>query len=256
MPRPKSEKWEPQFRPGTTPPGRRVVGRRGETSRNKLYAAIGGVAIVVLGAAAAGYVFLGGPAEPTPVAVAPSPRGHADPGTAPADHAGPHTGCRCDPGDSAGGSPGDGRGHGHPAAHRGRGARRLPPAPAPTPTPAPPAPEPVAASGDALALLRQGDLDGSARQSAADLAASAAGRFAIQALVACAPETVHKAVAAVGDDQLFILPVNYKGRDCHRICWGVFDQREAAEAAARSFPAYFRENGISPRIQPLVDLLP
>ena len=60
----------------------------------------------------------------------------------------------------------------------------------------------------------------------------------------------------MSDDQLFVLPVNYKGRDCHRICWGVFDDRATAEAAARSFPDYFRQNGISPRIQPIVDLLP
>ena len=65
-----------------------------------------------------------------------------------------------------------------------------------------------------------------------------------------------KAVGAVPGNNLFILPVDYQGRSCHRICWGVYADRAAAEAAARSFPDYFRQNRISPRIQPLVDLLP
>ena len=110
--RPKAEKWEPQFRPGTTPPGRRVVGRRGDSSRNKLYAAIGGVTIILLGAAAAGYMFLGGPTEPTPVAAAPSPvrcrDAHAG-SAAPAHPRARSDRRRCDPGRSTRGNPGGGR---------------------------------------------------------------------------------------------------------------------------------------------------
>jgi septal ring-binding cell division protein DamX len=104
--------------------------------------------------------------------------------------------------------------------------------------------------------LRQGSLDAAARGFAASLAAGPSGRYGIQALVACSPETVMKAVQSVSGDDLFILPVNYKGRDCHRICWGVYPDRATADAAARSFPAYFRQNRIRPRIQPLTDLLP
>jgi DamX protein len=130
-------------------------------------------------------------------------------------------------------------------------------APAPTPVPTPPptraAPPPT---GDPQALLRQGAYDDAARGFAASLAAGPPGRYGIQALVACSAETVTKAVRNVNDDALFILPVNYQGRDCHRICWGVYADRAAAEAAARSFPAYFRQNRIRPRIQPLPDLLP
>jgi septal ring-binding cell division protein DamX len=125
----------------------------------------------------------------------------------------------------------------------------------PVPTPAAAQAQPAPA-GNPLALLRQGSLDGAARGFAATLSANSTGRLAIQALVACSPETVHKAVQNVPGDELFILPVNYKGRDCYRICWGVYADRAAAETAARQFPAYFRENSISPRIQPLVELLP
>ena len=134
------------------------------------------------------------------------------------------------------------------------------PTPVPTPTPAttaaPPAQTAPPPTGDPRALLRQGSLDAAARGFASSLAAGPAGRYGIQALVACAPETVTKAVQNVSGDELFILPVTYQGRNCHRICWGVYPNRAAADAAARNFPAYFRQNRIRPRIQPLAELLP
>jgi general secretion pathway protein D len=134
--------------------------------------------------------------------------------------------------------------------------------PAATPAPAPPTPAPETAQAQPApvtsppALLRQGSLDEAARGFTAALSADPGRQLGIQALVACSPETVHKAVQNVPGEELFILPVNYKGRDCYRICWGVYPDRAAAEAATRRFPAYFRENNISPRIQPLVELLP
>ena len=64
----------------------------------------------------------------------------------------------------------------------------------------------------------------------------ARGRFSLQVLVACAPENVQKAVSAVPAQELFILPVNVKGRACYRLCWGVYDGRPAAEAALASLP--------------------
>ena len=78
----------------------------------------------------------------------------------------------------------------------------------------------------------------------------------MQTLVACAPETVQKAVDNVTGAELFILPVDLKGRACYRVCWGVYETRDAAEAAARGLPSYFRQSGISPRVTPLVELLP
>jgi hypothetical protein len=66
---------------------------------------------------------------------------------------------------------------------------------------------------------------------------------------------VQKAVANVSGEELFILPVELDGRACYRVCWGVYDSREAAEVATQGLPAYFREGGVRPRVTPLVDLL-
>jgi hypothetical protein len=74
--------------------------------------------------------------------------------------------------------------------------------------------------------------------------------------VACAPETVQKAVSSVASEDLFILPVVFKGRACYRMCWGVYDTRQAAEAALAGLPIYFSQGGATPRLQPLTDLLP
>jgi septal ring-binding cell division protein DamX len=104
--------------------------------------------------------------------------------------------------------------------------------------------------------LRQGALPEASRGFAAALSSEARGRFSIQLLTACAPDTVQKAVDAAGADELFILPVNFKGRDCYRLCWGLYDTRAEAEAATRQVPAYFHQGGAPPRVQPLVELLP
>jgi septal ring-binding cell division protein DamX len=90
----------------------------------------------------------------------------------------------------------------------------------------------------------------------ASLAPGARGRFTLQVLVACAPENVQKAVSAVPAQELVVLPVTLNGRACYRLCWGVYDGRPAAEAALARVPSYFRQGGLSPRLAPLVELLP
>ena len=53
-----------------------------------------------------------------------------------------------------------------------------------------------------------------------------------------------------------VLPVDLKGRACYRLGWGIHDSRPAAAVALRSLPSYFRQGGLSPRVSPLVELLP
>ena len=48
----------------------------------------------------------------------------------------------------------------------------------------------------------------------------------------------------------------FKGRACYRMCWGIYDTRQGAEAALAGLPLYFRQGGATPRLQPLADLLP
>jgi septal ring-binding cell division protein DamX len=143
-----------------------------------------------------------------------------------------------------------------------------PPPPAP-PTPAAaratpgtvPTPAPAASAGtqtlaEARALLRRGQHKEAARVFANSLRQSAPGGFSIQLLVACSDETVGKALAAVPDPDLYILPVNYKGRPCFRVCWGLYDSEQRAESATRAVPDYFRNSGTTPRVVPTSGLLP
>jgi hypothetical protein len=135
-------------------------------------------------------------------------------------------------------------------------------APTIAPTPAPtPAATPVAVTGGdplarARAQLRGGDLDSAARGFEAHLrSGAAASTYSIQLFVACAPDTVQKAVGEVGAPELFILPVSYKGKACFRLCWGVYGNAAGATAASRALPDYFVRGGAAPRVMSAAELL-
>jgi hypothetical protein len=114
----------------------------------------------------------------------------------------------------------------------------------------------TASANEARALLRRGDLTGAGRGFVGTLKAAPRGAFSIQLLLACAPETVTKAVASAGAPELFIVPIRYQGRDCYRVCWGLYEGRAQAESARRSVPSYFRAGGTTPKVVPAVELLP
>jgi len=248
--RPRPEKWEQQFRPPTTPP-RKAPTRAASSAPSRvplLAVALTGIALTTV---AAWYFFLRAPlpdeaalATPAPppvtVAEAPSPAPTAavptveptvEPTPSPTPSATPAAAPAATPGPT--------------------------PAPAARPTPPPRATAAgPGAPGEARALLTQGALPDAARAFAASMAPGARGRFSLQVLVACAPENVQKAVAAVPAEELFILPVNVKGRACYRLCWGAYDTRPDAEAALSGLPSYFRQGGVTPRVSPLAELLP
>jgi hypothetical protein len=129
------------------------------------------------------------------------------------------------------------------------------------PTQPPPTAAPVHVTGGdplarARAQLRQGELGEAARGFAAHLRSGAtAGTFSIQLFVACAPDTVQKAVSEVNAPELFILPVSYKGRECFRLCWGVYGNAAGAAAAGRSLPEYFVRGGAAPHVMSAAELL-
>jgi septal ring-binding cell division protein DamX len=79
--------------------------------------------------------------------------------------------------------------------------------------------------------------------------------FTIQLLVACSNETVDKAVQSAGGPELFVVPVNYRGRGCLRLCWGLYDDEGRATSAIRSMPDYFVKGGARPRVVPASELL-
>ena len=149
-------------------------------------------------------------------------------------------------------------------------APATPPAvPAATPTapataalrPSPKAPAPPVSpldSGpvtDARSLLRKGSFGPAARGFAENVKAAAGSPFTVQLLVACSSETVQKAIDKVQADELYILPVSYKGKSCHRICWGLYDNESGANAAIPGLPDYFRQNGATPKVVRTTTLL-
>jgi hypothetical protein len=128
-----------------------------------------------------------------------------------------------------------------------------------TPPPATPAPTSAPAGNlldQARRALRSGNYDEAARAFAAHIRRAPAGTATIQLLVACSTDTVQKAMSEVGSAELFILPVNYKGRDCYRMAWGIYPDAARAASAARSLPDYFRRGGASPRVMPAADVVP
>ena len=144
-------------------------------------------------------------------------------------------------------------------------ATTLPPTPVTTlpparPTPAPKGAAAAAASGDSIAEARtsmeRGDFSRAARAFAAQLRKAERGSFSIQLLVACSEETLSKAAQNVASRELFIVPVEYKGRSCYRVCWGIYDSESAARGAVSSIPEYFHKGGATPKAVSVPSILP
>jgi hypothetical protein len=128
--------------------------------------------------------------------------------------------------------------------------------PLPARTPEPP-PRPAADDlGSARNLLQDGRLSEAAGGFVKTLRRAPAGTASVQLLVACSNETVQKAVENVGSSELFIVPVSFKGRDCYRLCWGLYQGEARAASAVRSVPEYFRRGGASPRVVSASEILP
>jgi septal ring-binding cell division protein DamX len=116
-----------------------------------------------------------------------------------------------------------------------------------------PAPPPLA---DARSALRKGEFGVAARGFVANLRSAGGDTHTIQILVACSDDTVQKAVQAVSAADLFIVPVDYKGKSCYRVCWGIYDSEGKARAAVASVPGYFTTNGARPKAVQAATVLP
>jgi hypothetical protein len=75
-------------------------------------------------------------------------------------------------------------------------------------------------------------------------------------LVACSEETLQKASQAVNAQELFILPVEYRGRSCYRVLWGVYDSEASARLATGTVPDYFRRGGATPKAVATATIVP
>lgn len=109
---------------------------------------------------------------------------------------------------------------------------------------------------EARVALRAGRFGEAAATFASQLRQGAKGSATIQILVACSDDTVQKALQAVPDEALYIVPVSYKGRQCYRMCWGMYMSEARAASALQSLPGYFRHGGASPKVVPVSTVLP
>lgn len=131
-----------------------------------------------------------------------------------------------------------------------------------TPSPTRPTPgtggtaEPKPSLAAARTLLQKGQFPEAARGFAATLKGTAKSSYTLQLLVACSAETVQKAVSNVAAQELFIVPVKYKGHDCYRLCWGMFESEGRARSAAHGVPDYFRKGGATPKPVATSGILP
>jgi uncharacterized protein DUF4388 len=135
------------------------------------------------------------------------------------------------------------------------------PAAAPSPAPPPEVPRAANALADRLApghaLLDSGDVPSAASAFASAIAALPADHVALHLMIACEESTVLKARAAVAaGDPLFVTPYALKDRRCYRLLWGIYPDREAAQAAAGTVPEYFTGAGITPAVVSLGRLRP
>ena len=130
----------------------------------------------------------------------------------------------------------------------------------PTTAAAPARPAPVhggpTGAGAARDLLQSGNIQAAAQGFAGYLRTVPATSASIQLLVACSPETIDKAVSAVGAGEILIVPVRFQGRDCFRLCWGLYPSAAAATTARGSLPEYFVRGGASPRVMTRAELVP
>ncbi len=218
------ERWAPDF---AARPAPRATAQR-SSGRGPLLVAAGVIALAAIGAGA-WYFLRGRPVSPAPppTTIARSAPTTAAPVTVPTEATAPPV----------------------------TTALATPRSAAPPPTVPARSSEPLSLA-QARTLMRQGQLPQAARGFASNVKGAPAGTLSVQLLVACAPETVQKALDGVPSDELFILPVHYNGRDCFRMCWGLYTSPAKAASAMRALPEYFKAGGARPKVTPVASLLP
>jgi hypothetical protein len=127
---------------------------------------------------------------------------------------------------------------------------------------APPTTQPKAGSGkpatlslaESGSLLRRGQFDEAARGFQTHLK-DAKATHSVQVLLACSTETMEKVVKSVQAEDLFIVPINYRGKSCYRVGWGLYDSEAKAKAGMRAVPAYFTAENNRPKVVTLAEML-
>jgi septal ring-binding cell division protein DamX len=133
---------------------------------------------------------------------------------------------------------------------------------APAPKPAAPAPKPAAPApvtlpvktpepASPLGMVKAGRLPDAAKLWKKQLSASRT-RFTIQLEIACQESTVLEAFEIMNDSaDLALVPLDFKGRSCYRVLYGVFPSPIEAEAKRKKLPALFLQQQSPAQVIPL-----
>lgn len=81
-------------------------------------------------------------------------------------------------------------------------------------------------------------------------------RWTLQLALVCDPGNVRKLLERTGSPQgLYVVPADYGGRDCYRVCWGVYPSRD--QAVSGGLPPGLPASEIgNPVPQPVVVVVP
>jgi hypothetical protein len=75
-------------------------------------------------------------------------------------------------------------------------------------------------------------------------------------MIACESDNAASMIEkASNSDRLFILPSDYRGRSCYRLCWGVYPSRDDA-VEARDLPSAIRREISAPAPREIVAVVP
>ncbi len=67
-------------------------------------------------------------------------------------------------------------------------------------------------------------------------------RFTSHLMLSCDQDNTRRHMEGAGwHDNLYLLPAEYHGQDCFRLCWGIYPTREATEAEGAILPYLARE---------------
>jgi hypothetical protein len=118
-------------------------------------------------------------------------------------------------------------------------------------TPPPAVSRPPATASSPLSALKSGDLDGAANQWKKTLLPKKTS-FTIQIEIACQPGTVMEAFQILNDaPELMVVPLDYKGRACYRVLYGVYSSSETAQRSRSKLPQEFLKQESPAQVIPL-----
>ncbi len=103
--------------------------------------------------------------------------------------------------------------------------------------------------------LKKGDYNGAAKKGLAAIKSEDSSKYTIQLELVCQKQSIAKAFEfAPKGSKFFVVPTNFHGRNCFKICWGIYSTESEAKQAISELPDYFLTQDYKPQITQLTSL--